>query len=101
VVRRHPDIKWLRRERDIGAFATTQRQILDALWQTLAPNGTMLYCTCSVFPEENGEQVADFVARHADAVRAPITDGDSSLELQLMPNADQDGFFYARLQKRA
>jgi 16S rRNA (cytosine967-C5)-methyltransferase len=98
VVRRHPDIKWLRRPGDVAGFARTQSEILDALWQTLAPGGTMLYATCSLFPEENADQVATFVARHPDAQRLP-THGEE-LEWQLMPDAEQDGFYYARLEKR-
>jgi 16S rRNA (cytosine967-C5)-methyltransferase len=98
VVRRHPDIKWLRRAADIGAFATSQQRILDALWRTLAPGGKILYCTCSIFPQENGEQVAAFVGRHADAVRVDI---DGKSELQLTPDPEQDGFYYALLQKSA
>ena len=97
VVRRHPDIKWLRRAADIGAFATSQQRILDALWLTLAPGGKILYCTCSIFPQENGAQVAAFVGRHADAVRVDI---DGQPELQLIPGPEQDGFYYALLQKR-
>jgi 16S rRNA (cytosine967-C5)-methyltransferase len=97
-VRRHPDIKWLRRPEDVAGFARTQAEILDALWQTLAPGGTMLYATCSLFPEENVGQVAAFVARHPDAQRLP-THGDE-LDWQLMPDAEQDGFYYARLAKR-
>ncbi|HEY1181933.1 MAG TPA: 16S rRNA (cytosine(967)-C(5))-methyltransferase RsmB [Rhodocyclaceae bacterium] len=98
VVRRHPDIKWLRRAADIGAFATSQQRILDALWRTLAPDGKILYCTCSIFPQENGEQVAAFIGRHADAVRVDI---DGKSELQLTPDPEQDGFYYALLQKSA
>jgi 16S rRNA (cytosine967-C5)-methyltransferase len=98
VVRRHPDIKWLRRDNDIGGFARTQAEILDALWQVLAPGGKMLYATCSLFAEENSEQVAAFAARHENAQRSP-TAGDN-MEWQLDPDADQDGFFYALLQKR-
>lgn len=98
VVRRHPDIKWLRRDGDVASFATTQAQILDALWPVLAPGGKMLYATCSLFPEENGRQVAAFVARHEDAQRLP-THGDRN-EWQLLPDADHDGFFYALLEKR-
>ena len=97
VARRHPDIKWLRRATDIGAFATSQQRILDALWRTLAPGGKILYCTCSIFPQENGEQVAAFVGRHTDAVRVDI---DEQPELQLTPDPNQDGFYYALLQKR-
>lgn len=97
VVRRHPDIKWLRRAADIGAFATSQQRILDALWHTLAPGGKILYCTCSIFPQENGAQVAAFIGRHDDAVRVDI---DGQPELQLIPDPEQDGFYYALLQKR-
>ena len=97
VARRHPDIKWLRRSGDVAGFARTQAAILDALWPLLAPGGKMLYCTCSVFPQENGEQVRAFVARHSAARRLP-TGGDVT-ELQLLPAATHDGFFYALLEK--
>lgn len=105
VVRRHPDIKWLRREADIAGFARTQAEILDALWRVLAPGGTMLYATCSLFTQENEEQVAAFAARHPDAVPLPIGqqrmgEGTTSLRLQLTPQAEHDGFYYALLQKR-
>lgn len=94
VVRRHPDIKWLRRDEDIAGFAATQAAILEALWRTLAPGGKLLYATCSVFPEENQNQVAAFFARHADCrLAAP--------HRQLLPCAEHDGFFYALLQKSA
>ena len=98
VVRRHPDIKWLRRETDIASFAKTQAQILDALWQTLAPGGKLLYATCSVFHEENEGQVAAFAARHADCLRLPI---DGAPALQLLPRDEHDGFFYALLAKQS
>ncbi len=91
VVRRHPDAKWLRREEDIAGFAATQRQILGALWPTLAPGGKLLYATCSVFPEENGQQVASFIASQAQA--------ELLAEEQLLPQGDHDGFYYALLQK--
>ncbi|WP_126447123.1 16S rRNA (cytosine(967)-C(5))-methyltransferase RsmB [Sulfuricystis multivorans] len=97
VVRRHPDIKWLRRPEDVAGFAQTQAAILDALWPLLAPGGKMLYCTCSVFPGENAGQVRAFVARHPDARRLPT--GGSEEELQLMPSATHDGFYYALLEK--
>ncbi len=98
VVRRHPDAKWLRRERDIAQFARTQSAILDALWRVLAPGGKLLYVTCSLFPEENGRQIAAFAARQEDCLRLPIA---VALDLQLLPNAEHDGFYYALLQKRA
>ncbi len=97
VVRRHPDIKWLRRDSDIANFAAQQAEILEALWRTLAPGGTMLYVTCSVFDEENAGQVARFCLRHADAERLPIR---GNPDLQLLPCADHDGFYYALLRKR-
>jgi 16S rRNA (cytosine967-C5)-methyltransferase len=97
VARRHPDIKWLRRADDVAGFAQTQAAILDALWPLLAPGGKMLYCTCSIFPEENGAQVQAFAARHPDARRLP-TDRHAT-ELQLLPTATHDGFYYALLEK--
>ena len=100
VARRHPDIKWLRRAGDLARFATAQREILDALWRLLAPGGKMLYATCSLFPDENGRQVAAFVARHGDAQRLPMSDNDKGCEWQLLPDADHDGFYYALLAKR-
>lgn len=98
VVRRHPDIKWLRRPADIGGFADCQREILEVLWRVLAPGGKMLYATCSLFPRENEDQVAAFVTRHDDALRLPTAGNDN--QWQLLPSADHDGFFYALLAKR-
>jgi len=97
VVRRHPDIKWLRRETDIAQFAAAQAAIVDALWRTLAQGGTMLYVTCSVFREENAAQLAAFLLRHADAERLAI---HGHPDLQLLPCAEHDGFYYALLRKR-
>ena len=99
VARRHADIKWLRRREDVAKFARSQAQIMDALWQAVTPGGKMLYCTCSVFSLENGVQVDAFVGRHADARRLPT--GGDSLECQLLPDADHDGFYYALLEKAA
>ena len=67
VIRRHPDIKRLRRPDDIGQLAALQAKLLDNLWQTLAPGGTLVYATCSVLPEENAEQIAAFLERTPDA----------------------------------
>jgi 16S rRNA (cytosine967-C5)-methyltransferase len=98
VARRHPDIKWLRRAADIAAFAARQSRILDALWRTLAPGGKLLYVTCSVFPEENGAVIDDFVARTPGARRAkPADDGPD----QLLPCAEHDGFYFSLLEKPA
>jgi 16S rRNA (cytosine967-C5)-methyltransferase len=97
VVRRHPDIKWLRRAADVAGFARTQARILDALWPALAPDGKMLYCTCSVFPEENVEQVRAFLVRHPDACPQPT--GSAAPEWPLLPSDEHDGFYYALLSK--
>lgn len=99
VVRRHPDGKWLRRPGDVDKFSAVQAQIIDALWQALAPGGRMLYCTCSVFPRENSQQAAAFVARQKNAVRLPT--GARENEWQLLPDAEHDGFYYALLEKTA
>jgi len=99
IVRRHPDIKWLRRAGDIAAFAARQGAILDALWQVLRPDGKLLYATCSVFPQENDAVIDAFIARRgAQAVRVPLTDGAAAQEL---PGADRDGFYYALIHKQA
>jgi len=96
VVRRHPDMKWLRRASDLARFASSQLRLLEALWQVLAPNGKLLYATCSVFPEENGAVAEAFSARHSDARRLQLLGvGDG----QLMPDGEHDGFFYALFQK--
>lgn len=91
VVRRHPDIKHLRRESDIRRFAHTQAAILDALWPLLRPGGTLLYATCSVFSEENSAQIDAFLVRQTGALRV--------LEEQLLPAYENDGFYYALLRK--
>jgi len=96
VVRRHPDIKWLRRTSDIDAFAARQGRILDMLWRTLAAGGKLLYVTCSIFPEENGAVVDAFVARTPGARSGPLPDGAAA---QLLPGPEHDGFFFALLVK--
>ena len=98
VVRRNPDIKWLRRSDDIPRFAAQQAEILEALWRVLAPGGKMLYVTCSVFAEENGEQIAAFASRHPDCRRLPL---GGQLDCQYLPCTEHDGFFYALLEKTA
>jgi 16S rRNA (cytosine967-C5)-methyltransferase len=128
IVRRHPDIRWLRRQSDIAALAEEQRRIADALWPLLKPGGELLYVTCSIFPEEGETQARWFESTHADAVRLdapgqllPTADGapaggassgaasearplaageDANLRAIANRTADHDGFFYARFQKR-
>lgn len=97
VVRRHPDIKWLRRQDDIAAFATQQRDILQALWAVLAPGGKLLYATCSVFAQENQNVIDWFLLQHPEASRLAVEIPGG----QLIPNDRHDGFFYALLQKTA
>jgi 16S rRNA (cytosine967-C5)-methyltransferase len=98
VARRHPDIKWLRRALDLGAFAARQGQILDALWPVLAANGKLLYVTCSVFSEENDAVVKSFAARTPDVVRLQLPQGAAST---LVPGPEHDGFYFALLAKRS
>ena len=98
VTRRHPDIKWLRRESDVFQFVAKQREILDALWQILARSGKLLYATCSVFTEENELQVKNFLRHHADARLVPISRVEA-IDGQLLPDSHHDGFFYALLHK--
>ncbi len=98
VVRRHPDIKWLRRPEDIAGFAVQQLGILRALWRLLAQDGKLLYATCSVFRQENEQVIASFLAQQPDARRLPaaLPEGGDG---QMLPNDQHDGFFYALLQK--
>jgi 16S rRNA (cytosine967-C5)-methyltransferase len=98
VVRRHPDIKWLRRESDLSRFGEKQRKILDALWQILTRDGKLLYATCSVFAEENKLQVEKFLRHHSDARLLPLSQVEA-IDGQLLPNSHHDGFFYALLHK--
>ncbi len=101
VVRRHPDAKWLRRAGDVAQFARTQAEILDSLWPTLAPGGKLLYVTCSVFATENQDQVAAFIARHADAKAVALPGAEQNVcQVQFLPDAAHDGFFYALLQRQ-
>ena len=100
VIRRHPDIKWLRRDRDIPELAALQREILNAVWPRLKSGGTMIYATCSILPEENHQQIAAFLAEHDDAVAEPLPEGQIN-GWQVFPSVDGgDGFFYAKLMKK-
>lgn len=110
VIRRHPDIKWLRRASDIDSLVVLQQKILDNIWSLLKPGGTLLYATCSILPEENSEQIRRFLAQTADAQLIDINnDIDSTIDSlnddeqigwQLKPGEqNMDGFYYAKLLK--
>lgn len=105
VMRRHPDIRLLRRASDVAGLVRRQESILAALWPLLAPGGRLLYVTCSLLPAENAQQIASFLGSHADAesVELPATPGTRCGKgVQLLPGIDDtDGFYYAALQARA
>src|SRR6185369_7112425 len=67
IVRRHPDIKWLRRASDVAGFVAQQQRLLDALWKVVARGGKLLYVTCSIFDEEDHATISNFAARYPDA----------------------------------
>ncbi len=99
VIRRHPDIKSLRRVEDIAKLADTQARMLKKLWTVLKPGGLLLYATCSTLRAENDNVVNRFVAAHGDAEFLPLPNGRNTW--QIWPGEDQmDGFFYARLRKK-
>ena len=106
IVRRHPDVRWLRRPTDIAQLAHIQARLLGALWPLLKPGGRLVYCTCSVFRAEGEQQIAAFMARQRDAVQMPApghllpqcSAGDAVFPDNLM--REHDGFYYALLEKR-
>jgi 16S rRNA (cytosine967-C5)-methyltransferase len=110
VIRRHPDIKFLRREGDISLLAVRQQEMLEKLWSLLKPGGRILYATCSVLEDENTAVVKDFLARHPDAREIHPLSGailDTVVDLpgpgyQLLPGtANTDGFYYALMERQA
>ena len=105
IVRRQPDILLHRRADDVDALIGLQIRLLEASWSMLKPGGTLLYATCSILPEENTRNVADFIARHADARLQPLDarfGRDTGHGHQRLPGEDgMDGFFYARIDKQA
>ena len=108
VIRRHPDIKLLRRASDIEALARLQTRLLDALWPLLAPSGRLLYVTCSVLAAENDAVVGDFLARHSDAREDRVLPNynirdlmvEKTCGVQVMPGSQGlDGFYFACLER--
>jgi 16S rRNA (cytosine967-C5)-methyltransferase len=105
IVRRHPDVRWLRRESDVKQLVAIQRTLLEALWPLLQPGGRLLYCTCSVFRSEGEEQVQAFLERHTDARIQPspghLLPGTGAASGQFHDNGSSayDGFFYTRIDK--
>ena len=106
IVRRHPDVRWLRRPTDIAQLAALQAQLLETLWPLLRPGGRLLYCTCSVFRAEGEQQAQTFVTHHKDAhfMSSPghLLPQSGALETVFPDNleGEHDGFFYAIFEKR-
>ena len=105
IVRRHPDVRWLRRPTDIAQLASTQAQLLQTLWPLVKHGGAMVYCTCSVFKAEGASQIQTFLAHHTDARLMPspghllpqISAPGAGIPDNL--TREHDGFYYALLQK--
>ncbi len=104
VIRRHPDIKLLRRHSDISSLQTIQKNILNAAWDLLVPQGILVYATCSILKQENEEQIAAFLNEHKDAIEEPIVSNwgiKTKFGRQILTGElDMDGFYYAKLVKQ-
>jgi 16S rRNA (cytosine967-C5)-methyltransferase len=107
IVRRHPDVRWLRRESDTAQLAAQQAALLAALWPLVRPGGRLLYCTCSVFREEGSQQIDAFLVHNTDARLLPSPghllpqNGSNGRSVPDNLLGDHDGFFYALLEKRS
>ena len=104
VIRRHPDIKLLRRAGDIKPLQELQQSIMQAIWPLLAPGGVMLYATCSILKQENELQIKAFLMEHPDAVEVPIeadwgVSGSYGRQI-ITGESSMDGFYYARIRKK-
>jgi 16S rRNA (cytosine967-C5)-methyltransferase len=102
VIRRHPDIKLLRKPKDITAMVSLQKDTLENLWGLLKPGGVLLYATCSVLKSENEEQINSFLDSHVDAAEEKIKIDwgiEVSVGRQQLPSRNFDGFYYAKLIK--
>ncbi|WP_423187984.1 16S rRNA (cytosine(967)-C(5))-methyltransferase RsmB [Alishewanella sp. d11] len=101
VIRRHPDIRWLRKKADIAPLVVLQQHILQQAWQLLKPGGSLLYATCSVLPAENAEQIQRFLTEQHDAELQQLAPANSGVSWQILPGEqDMDGFFFALLHKK-
>ena len=106
IVRRHPDVRWLRRESDIAQLAGLQKKMIQVLWRLLRPGGRMLYCTCSLFLAEGSLQIQTFLNHNTDAILLPsaghLIPKSSTIYEGVQDNqpCDYDSFYYALLQKR-
>ena len=103
VIRRHPDIKLLRRAEDINTLQVLQKRIMTAVWSLLAPGGIMLYATCSILKQENEQQIEAFLATNTNAIEVPIN-ADWGLVRRygrqiLTGESAMDGFYYALIRK--
>lgn len=107
IVRRHPDVPWLRRETDVSSLSAIQARLLQALWPLLKPGGQLLYCTCSVFKAEGKDRVQTFLVHNTDAALLPSPGhlvpqiGANHESLPDNSKDDHDGFYLALLEKRA
>lgn len=104
VIRRHPDIKLLRKPKDISVLVNLQKSILENLWKMLKPGGTLLYATCSILKSENEEQVSNFLLEHADAKEEVINlewGMETTVGKQQLPGGSFDGFYYAKIVKNS
>jgi len=103
VMRRHPDVRWLRRPGDIEGNTETQRRILESAWSRLEPGGLLVYASCSILRAENCEQIRAFIERNADAQTVELDIADclpTNPGYQILPGSlDRDGFFYAGLRR--
>jgi len=99
VIRRHPDIKVLRRKTDIAELQKLQAKMLNVLWGKLKRGGILLYATCSILPEENEKQIQAFI-KHHDDVDVQMIEGAQGLGRQIFPGENNmDGFYFAKLKK--
>lgn len=107
IVRRHPDVRWLRRETDIAQLARLQKELLQVMWRVLKPGGSLLYCTCSLFKAEGDGQVQTFLANNSNAALLPSPghlmpqNGANGEVLTDNQPGNHDGFFYALFQKQS